>query len=104
MKSRLEKTREASSPSSCSLTLAIEVETTCRHAADNAWKAVQVSVPLWFVVPRRRLQFEIARKLDPLGLRPGGEPIKILLSGQVEQELVRYLSLFIPANTQSGKE
>jgi hypothetical protein len=81
------------------VTLAIEIETSFRHAVDNAWKAAQVGVPLWFVVPRRRLQFEITRKLDPLGLRPGGKPIKILLLGQLEQELSHYLSLFIAANT-----
>lgn len=87
-----------------SVTLAFEVETTSRHAVDNARKASLVGVPLWIVVPRRRLKLELTRKLNSLGLRPGGEPIKILLLAQLEQELRNYLSLFIPANKQSRKE
>lgn len=87
-----------------SVTLAFEVETTSRHAVDNARKASLVGVPMWIVVPRRRLKLELKRKLNPLGLRPGGEPIKILLLAQLEQELRNYLLLFIPANTQNRKE
>lgn len=86
------------------ITLAIEVETTSRHAIDNARKAAVVGVPMWIIVPLRRLKIQIAGKLAPLGLRPGGEPIKILLLGQLEQELTNYLSLNIAANTQNGKE
>jgi hypothetical protein len=86
------------------ISLAFEVETTSRHAIDNARKASSVGIPLRIVVPTRRLKSEITRKLKPLGLRPGGEPIKILLIGQLEQELTNYLSLFIPANTQNRKE
>ena len=86
------------------ITLAIEAETTSRHAVDNARKAAIVGVPLWIIVPLRRLKLEITHKLAPLGLRPGGEPIKILLLGQLEQELTNYLSLNIAANTQDGKE
>ena len=87
-----------------SITLAIEVETTSRHAVDNARKAALVGVPMWIIVPLRRLKLEITRKLAPLGLRPGGEPIKILLLGQLEQELTNYLSFFIAANRQNRKE
>jgi hypothetical protein len=87
-----------------SVALAFEVETTSRHAVDNARKASLVGIPLWFVVPRRRLKLELTRKLKPLDLRPGGEPIKILLLAQLEQELRNYLSLFIPANKQNRKE
>jgi hypothetical protein len=86
------------------VSLAFEVETTSRHAVDNAIKAALVEVPLWIIVPRRSLKIDVAHKLEPLGLRPGGEPVKILLLGQVEQELTNYLSLFIPANKQKGKE
>lgn len=81
-----------------SVTLAFEVETTSRHAIDNARKASLVGVPLWFVVLRRKLKLELTRKLNLLDLRPGGEPIKILLLAQLEQELTNYISLFIPAN------
>ena len=86
------------------IALALEVETTSRHAVDNARKAAMTGVPLWVVVPTRRLKSEITRKLKPLRLRPGGESIKILLLGQLEQELMNYFPLFIPANTQNRKE
>jgi hypothetical protein len=87
-----------------SIALAFEVETTVRCGAKNARKAAHVGVPLWIIVPKRRLRSEIARRLGPLGLKPGGEPIKILLLGQLEQELTNYLSIFIPANTENRKE
>ena len=86
------------------ISLAFEIETTSRHAVDNAQKACAVGVPMWIVVPRRRLRRKLFRQLDSLELRPGNEPIKILLLGQVEQELTNYLSLFIPANRERGKE
>ena len=81
-----------------SVTLAVEVETTSRHVIDNARKAFLVGVPLWFVVLRRKLKLELMRKLKPLDLKPGGQPIKILFLAQLEQELTNYISLLIPAN------
>lgn len=84
--------------------LAFEVETTARHAVDNARKAVSVGVPTWIVVPSRRLKLQLTGRLDRLQLRPAGEPIKILLLGQLEQELTNYLSLFIPADREHGKQ
>jgi hypothetical protein len=86
------------------LTLAFEVETTSRHAVDNAVKASLVGVPLWIVVPRRLLKLKVARKIQPLNLRPGNQPIKILLLGQLQQELMKYLSLIIAANRHKRKE
>ena len=85
-----------------SVTLAFE--TTSRHAIDNAKKASLVGMPLWFVVPRRCLKIELTRKLSQLDLKPGGEPIKILLLGQLQQELTDYLSLFIHANRMKDKQ
>ena len=78
--------------------LAIEVETTCRHGIDNAEKAAAVDVPLWIIVPTQALRAKLSRRLQLLGLRPGGEPIKIFLLGRLEQEVMSYLSLFIVAN------
>jgi hypothetical protein len=72
--------------------LAIEVETTIRHAIKNAGKAALVGVPLWIVVPHRRLKSAIANKTNNLGLRPSGQPIKILLLGTLRQTLTNYLS------------
>ena len=84
--------------------LAIEVETTCRHGVDNAKKAAAVNVPLWIIVPTQTLRAKLSRRLQRLGLRPGGEPIKIFLLGQLEQEVRNYLSLFIVANKQKDKQ
>jgi len=72
--------------------LAIEVETTVRHAVDNARKAEAVGVPVWFVVPQRQLQRTLQSKFQTLDLTPRGEPIKILLLGQLRQALTNCLS------------
>ena len=84
--------------------LAIEVETTCRHGIDNARKAAAVDVPLWIIVPTQTLRAKLSRQLRLLELRPGDEPIKIFLLGQLEQEVMNYLSLFIVANKQKDKQ
>ena len=73
------------------IALGLEVETTLRHAIDNAKKAALVDVPLWVIVPTRRLKLELFCRLNPLALRPGGEPVKVLLLGQLEQMLVNYI-------------
>lgn len=75
-----------------SIMLAIEIETTARHAVDNARKAAMVDVPLWVIVPTRRLKSDLTRKLSGPELRPGGKPIKILLLGELRQELANSLS------------
>jgi hypothetical protein len=72
--------------------LAIEVETTVRHAVDNAKKAAVIGVPLWIVVPTRRLKSTLTKKLNASGLRPGNEPIKVLLLDALRQALMKYLS------------
>ena len=73
--------------------LACEIETTSRHGVDNAIKAAAVDVPLWIIVPTNRVRATLSRKLKSLQLRPGGEPIKILLMGQLQGQLQDYLSL-----------
>ena len=76
-----------------SFALGIEVETTRRHGIDNARRAAVVGVPLWVIAPTKKVKNEITRKLKPLQLRPGGEPIKILLLGQLQSELEAYSRL-----------
>lgn len=66
--------------------IALEIETTARHALDNAQKARAIGVPVWFVVPRRRTKRQIVRKLDAC-LDAGGESVKVLLLGEIESEL-----------------
>ncbi len=73
-------------------TLAVEVETTLRHALDNARKAAAVEIPLWIVVPTRALRRHLLRQLESLDLGPGGQPICVLLLGELQQALTHYLS------------
>jgi hypothetical protein len=83
--------------------LAIEIETSARHIDDTAIKAAVIDIPLWIVVPTRRIRKQAQHKLAHIDVMPGGEPIKLLLLGQVEKEVMNYLSLFITANSNSGK-
>ena len=73
--------------------LGCEIETTVRHGVDNALKATAVNIPLWIIVPTNSVRVKLLRKLKPLQLRPAGEPIKVLLPGQLERQLEKYLSL-----------
>ena len=66
--------------------IAFEIETTTRHAFDNAKKARALGVPVWFVVPRRRTKRQIVRKLGTR-LIAGGESVKVLLLDEIESEL-----------------
>lgn len=80
--------------------LACEIETTSRHGVDNALKAAAVNIPLWIIVPTNNVKVKLSCKLKSLQLRPGSEPIKILLLGQLEMELEEYLSLRALPNKQ----
>ena len=66
--------------------IAFEVETTARHAVDNARKAHAVGVPVWFVVPNRGTKHQIVRQLDGCFV-VGGEGVAVLLLGEIESEL-----------------
>lgn len=74
--------------------VACEVETTRRHAIDNALKASIVDIPLWFVIPTQDIKRQIADKLKKTSITPGNELIKILLLGQLKQELLDYLDKY----------
>ena len=78
--------------------IACEIETTVRHAIDNARKAQAVGVPVWFVVPTQKVKRQIVRRLTTPGVMPGNKPIKVLLLGQLERELAHYMSRRKPAN------
>jgi hypothetical protein len=81
--------------------LGFEIETSSRHGVDNAIKAAAVGVPLWIIVPSGRVKKQLLRKLKPLNLQPSGEPIQILLLGQLHEYLEKYMSLRALANTQT---
>jgi len=67
--------------------IACEIETTSRHAVDNAVKAQVVGVVLWIIVPRRTLRRQIERKLESIGVTKKHQSIKTILLSQVNAEL-----------------
>jgi len=69
--------------------LACEIESTDRHALDNAQKASMVGISLWLVVPTRQMRRRLVQKLGRAGLTCGGQPIHVLLLGDLETELAR---------------
>lgn len=67
--------------------IACEVETTARHAVDNAVKALSAGVDLWIIVPSRTLGRQIEHKLRYSGLNTKHQTVRILLFCQLETEL-----------------
>jgi len=83
--------------------LGCEIETSSRHIIENAQKANAVAIPVWFIVPTRKVRNLAAAKIKQLDITPGGEPIKLLLPSQLEQELMNYLPLTIQANSRKSR-
>jgi hypothetical protein len=79
------------------LAIGFEIETTARHVLDNCRKAELVGIPLWIIVPNRRVLKSVANKLVRQHIRPAGHQIKLLLLSQLKQELTKYIALFIAA-------
>ena len=79
-------------------TLCVEVETSARHVRVTAAKADALGLPLWIVVPNRKVRQSVVNKLDKVSYRPGGRKIYILLLGQLDQILMNCFPLFSPAN------
>jgi UDP-3-O-acyl-N-acetylglucosamine deacetylase len=67
--------------------LACEVETTSRHAVDNAAKALLAGLDLWIIVPSRTLRRQIEHKLRYSGLNTKQKNIRVLLFCRLEAEL-----------------
>ena len=67
--------------------IACEIETTIRHAIDNALKAQVVGVVLWIIVPTRTLRRQIERKLKSSGITENHQSIKTILLSQLNTEL-----------------
>lgn len=76
----------------------VEVETSARRALTNAAKADAAGLPLWVVVPNKKVQRVVGRKLEKAAFRPGGLKICIPLSGELEQTLTNCFPLFSSAN------
>ena len=67
--------------------IACEVETTSRHAVDNALKAQVVGVVLWIIVPTRTLRRQIEHKLKSSSVIKNHQSIKTILLSQLNTEL-----------------
>lgn len=67
--------------------IACEIETTSRHAVDNAVKAQTTGVILWIIVPTRALRRQIERKLESSGITENYQSIKTILLSQLNTEL-----------------
>lgn len=84
--------------------LGCEIETSAHHIIENAHKANAVAIPTWFIVPTRKVRNLAVSKISRLGIKPYGKSIKLLLPGQLEQELTNYLSIAIPANSWKDRK
>lgn len=67
--------------------IACEVETTARHAVDNAVKALSAGVDLWIIIPSRTLGRKIEHRLISSGLNTKHQAVRVLLFCQLEAEL-----------------
>lgn len=79
--------------------ICIEVETTIRHLVENATKADAVGLPLWVVVPTRKVKKAAIKKLCQSHLRPGGLKVYFLLLDELEQRVMKYFPCFPSANS-----
>ena len=69
------------------LEIACEIETTARHAIDNAVKAQSTAIVLWIIVPTRKLRRQIKHKLKSSALIKNHQSIKTILLSQLNTEL-----------------
>jgi hypothetical protein len=67
--------------------IACEVETTSRHAVDNAVKALSAGLDLWIIVPSRTLYRQIEHRLISSGINTKHQAIRVLLLCELEAEL-----------------
>ena len=75
--------------------IACEVETTTRHAVDNAAKALAAGISLWLIVASRSLRRRIERKLISIGISGRRKAIRVLALYQLEAEVIDFTARFI---------
>lgn len=80
--------------------ICVEIETSSRHVLDNAAKARELGLPLVVIVPTRKVQKAVNRKLKKAGINLKKDRIYILLLSQLEQELTNCFPLIPSANGQ----
>ncbi len=81
------------------VTICIEVETSARHVVENAVKSGQANLALWVVVPNKKVQKAVRRRLKSSGIVPGGLRIYFLLLSELEQQVMNYFPCFPSANS-----
>ena len=79
--------------------LCVEIETTSRNILQTATKADSLGLPLWIIVPNRKIRDSVNRKLERVPVRPGGLKIYVLLLNQLNQTLTNYFSKNSPVNS-----
>ena len=82
------------------LIIACEIETTCRHALENLGKAQVIGIPLWIIVPTRRIRQQIQRMLGDKTVFSGGRPVEVILP----DELKECIETYIKTNTLKGTD
>jgi hypothetical protein len=84
------------------LAVICEVETTPRHVLDNLSKAELLDMPLWIIVPSRKVKSEVIRKLRKAGYRSRKSFFHISMPDELQQGLKSYFPNSSSANT-TGK-
>jgi hypothetical protein len=78
--------------------ICVEIETSARYVLVNAAKADALGLPLWIIVPDRKVHAAVARKLAKAPYRPAGLKIYILFLSELNQVVTKYFPLFSPVN------
>jgi hypothetical protein len=74
------------------LQVACEIETTRRHAIDNLKKAQAVGMPLWIIVPTRKVRRQIQRSLGRKQVFSGDKPVAVIVPDELKQHIIEYMS------------
>jgi hypothetical protein len=85
-------------------TVVCEIETSARYVLVNVAKAEALGLPLWVVVPNRKVLSAVARRLKRAGYDLRKRPIRILLQAEVHQEVMSSFPLFSAANAEKKNE
>jgi hypothetical protein len=84
--------------------ICVEIETSARYVLVNATKANALGLPLWIIVPDRKVYAAVTKKLATASYRPAGQEIYILLLSELYQVVKKCFPLFSPVNETTGKQ
>lgn len=80
--------------------ICVEVETSARNVLVNVAKADQLKLPLIILVPNRKIQKAVRKRLESSSQTTEKLSIKILLLGQLQKEVTNCFPLFFTVNKQ----